>query len=426
MADAHKKAFIHRLTGQKRQPETEDPPPEAPVFQPVTGESVVVELRRARQDLGRDLVRIADDLKIRKVYLEAIEEGRFDDLPGATYAVGFVRAYADYLGLDSAEIVGRFKDEVEGLNERLHLVFPTPVPESKIPSGAVLLISILLIALAYGGWYYFTSGDREADGQVLDLPQSLEPLVSNGDELVQDPSDPSKRIVLLPAEPVAGSEDGPSDQAPPEFATEPAQPSAPAPTEPASETPASEIPGARTTQEPAPPAGGGGLPTEFEAEPAAEVSADKDLSEPALTVPLPETVATPVPEPAAMPVSGSANLAIPTAPTPQALLPEDASRQPRVYGVENATARVVLRARLDSWVQVHAADESLLLTRVLQPGDTYRVPNMDGLTLITGNAGGLEIEVDGAALPPLGPVGAIRRGIALDPERLLDGSAVAQ
>jgi cytoskeleton protein RodZ len=107
-------------------------------------------------------------------------------------------------------------------------------------------------------------------------------------------------------------------------------------------------------------------------------------------------------------------------------LPEDVSRQPRSYGVENASARIVLRARLDSWVQVFAADESLILTRVLQPGDSYRVPDQAGLSLVTGNAGGLEIEVDGTTLPPLGPVGAVRRGIALDAERLLTGTAMAQ
>ncbi|MEE9481089.1 MAG: DUF4115 domain-containing protein, partial [Kiloniellales bacterium] len=100
--------------------------------------------------------------------------------------------------------------------------------------------------------------------------------------------------------------------------------------------------------------------------------------------------------------------------------------EPRVYGAENAVARIVLRALLDSWVQIRDAEDSLLLTRVLQPGDTYRVPELSGLTLLTGNAGGLQIEVDGAVVPPLGPVGAVRRNIALDPERLLDGTAAAQ
>jgi cytoskeleton protein RodZ len=153
---------------------------------------------------------------------------------------------------------------------------------------------------------------------------------------------------------------------------------------------------------------------EFDAEPAAGASLDGVLSQPPSNAP----EASPAPF-----VAATAG-AIPAA--PDALLPGDDSRQPRIYGMENETARIVLRARLDSWVQVFAADESLILTRVLQPGDSYRVPDLAGLTLVTGNAGGLEIEVDGATVPPLGPVGAIRRGIALDAERLLEGTALAR
>ena len=63
------------------------------------------------------------------------------------------------------------------------------------------------------------------------------------------------------------------------------------------------------------------------------------------------------------------------------------------------------------------------LTRVLRSGDSYHVPNQDGLTLLTGNAGGLQIQVDGAALPKIGPIGVVRRDIPLEPTKLLDGSA---
>ena len=141
---------------------------------------------------------------------------------------------------------------------------------------------------------------------------------------------------------------------------------------------------------------------------------------PALDVSTPELVSV-----AAGPDALAAD-SIPLAPSPEGLLPQVEAREPRVYGAENAVARIVLRALLDSWVQIRDAEDSLLLTRVLQPGDTYRVPELSGLTLLTGNAGGLQIEVDGAAVPPLGPVGAVRRNIALDPERLLDGTAAAQ
>ncbi len=415
MAEEQIKALFHRLSRRGRQPEVQDHYLDPPVMEPFTGESVAAELRRARQDLGRDLVRVSDDLKIRRVYLQAIEDGRFDDLPGATYAVGFVRAYATYLGLNSIEIVGRFKEEVQGVNERLQLVFPTPVPESKIPSGAVLLISVLLIALAYGGWYYLSSGDDDMDGQVLDLPDSLEPLVSSGaDAPLPDELDSTRNILLSPAEPLVADEGPPDAQVPQKPEKSESEPSAQAPQEPVEEE---GEPSAQAPQEPGPPASlGSAVSAEFEAEPAAGASLVGVFSETPSTTP----------EASTAPFVAAATSGIPAAPAPDALLPDDNSRQPRVYGVENETARIILRARLDSWVQVFAADESLILTRVLQPGDSYRVPNLAGLTLVTGNAGGLEVQVDGATVPPLGPVGAIRRGIALDAERLLEGTALAQ
>jgi cytoskeleton protein RodZ len=407
MADTEKKAFIHRLARKKRPPAPE-PQFEPLVVQPVTGESVAAELRRAREDLGRDLFRIADDLKIRRVYLQAIEDGRFDDLPGATYAVGFVRAYAEYLGLDSVAVVGRFKEEVDGLNERLQLVFPTPVPESKIPSGAIVLISILLVVLAYGGWYYLSSQDADLGGQVLDLPDTLEPLVSgDGQEPVDDPMASTRSIILEPEPSVSGGR-----------AAEPPNPGV-------AETPdqAPDQASAGTTQRsPAPSGQGNAVSADLTAAPTADRSLDDILAE----APTASSAAANSQTIASTPLAAATGGVIPAAPTPEALLPGDENREPRVYGVENNDARIVLRARLDSWVQVHAADESLIMTRVLQPGDSYRVPNQAGLTLVTGNAGGLEIEVDGAVVPALGPVGAIRRGIALDPERLLKGTAGAQ
>ncbi len=60
-------------------------------------------------------------------------------------------------------------------------------------------------------------------------------------------------------------------------------------------------------------------------------------------------------------------------------------------------------------------------TRIFRPGDVYLVPNRPGLTLMTGNAGGLEVIVDGKMIAPLGPEGAVRRDIVLDPAKLLAG-----
>ena len=67
------------------------------------------DLRQARVERGMELREAADVLRIRAVYLEALEDGRFGDLPGTTYVAGFLRTYGDALGLDGEELVRRYK-----------------------------------------------------------------------------------------------------------------------------------------------------------------------------------------------------------------------------------------------------------------------------------------------------------------------------
>src|SRR3546814_5016462 len=75
-----------------------------------------------------------------------------------------MRSYADYLGLDGDQIVERFKAEVDGLDSKTKLHFPTPAPEGKMPGGAVFLVAALLFAGAYGVWFYLSNqGTRLGD-----------------------------------------------------------------------------------------------------------------------------------------------------------------------------------------------------------------------------------------------------------------------
>lgn len=90
---------------------------------------------------------------------------------------------------------------------------------------------------------------------------------------------------------------------------------------------------------------------------------------------------------------------------------------------EKKAGKIVLRARLESWIQVTNATKEVVFSRVLRAGETYTVPDEKGLVLTTGNAGGVEILLDGKKLKSLGTVGLVRRGIPLDPKKLKDGSA---
>lgn len=106
---------IHRQIGidpfldpgqRKRQPIMDE-------WNPVSGQnaeaSVGALLRAHRVARGERLEMVADALRIRVHYLQAIEEDRPERLPSAVYAVGYVKSYAKYLGLDAARIGEEFR-----------------------------------------------------------------------------------------------------------------------------------------------------------------------------------------------------------------------------------------------------------------------------------------------------------------------------
>ena len=73
----------------------------------------------------------------------------------------------------------------------------------------------------------------------------------------------------------------------------------------------------------------------------------------------------------------------------------------------------------DSWIQVRESDGQLVVSRLLHQGETYAVPDRSGLTLTTGNAGTLQVSVDGKAIPSLGSSKQVKHDISLDPAKLL-------
>jgi cytoskeleton protein RodZ len=139
------------------------------------------ELSSARLALGQTVEEMATRLRIRRPYLEALEEGRLRDLPGPAYATGFVRTYATALGLDADEMVRRFRDlSGAGANQKTKLVFPEPVPERGLPAGAVVVVGAVLAIGSYVAWYNISgAGDRTVD-RVPPVPARLEQAAEQG------------------------------------------------------------------------------------------------------------------------------------------------------------------------------------------------------------------------------------------------------
>lgn len=99
---------------------------------------------------------------------------------------------------------------------------------------------------------------------------------------------------------------------------------------------------------------------------------------------------------------------------PPNLMPEPS----RVFGNMNGGTRLVIYAYQTAWVHVENIERRTLITRVLEAGEAYLVPDEPGITLITDNAGGITLYLDGQPLPALGAPGEIRRNIALNPDIL--------
>ena len=71
------------------------------------------------------------------------------------------------------------------------------------------------------------------------------------------------------------------------------------------------------------------------------------------------------------------------------------------------STEMVLKATGNSWVEIEDMEGNILMTRLMRPGETYVVPNINGLTFNTGNAGALSLSQGDFIVPKLGEVGEI-------------------
>ncbi len=472
---------------------------------------VGVLLRASRLRVGEELREVSDVLCIRFLYLEAIEECRYADLPGDTYAVGFIRSYAEHLGLDGDEVVRRFRAEQIGKGNSSELLFPTPVQDSGVPKGAIVFVGFLIALLVYGGWYVTTTdesilsdiispvpdhlkhlvtGDDAPDGQNAKTQETPDDTPATSDSSVNTPSygstssdmavptddvvrasaDAAEQIANAAGEVAARTADAAraaAATAAEAVNTEPNQttqsagqaameapaidttPPAQMPESAMSDTASVSTPQSITT-EPAqekkiqtPPAAIDNKPviplsTVVAPEPTPvtpEVvteTVEKVVEEPTAASPADTTVTSAVAEPSA---SAPEEVSLPVANEVTAedlnalvLRQATATDEPAAATTSSdtpaASSRVTIRATSRSWVEVRdPSNGNVLFTGVMSVGSTFDVPDTGGLVLDTGNAGALEITVEGVSVPKIGGIGDVRKSVSLDAERLKAGTA---
>ena len=160
-------------------------------------------LRRTREHHGQSLEDIERAIRIKAPQIEAIETGDVENLPGRVYAIGFVRSYSEYLGLDGDKMVKLFKSQSGGRATKPQLDFPVGASESKIPPLWVVGLSLVLVVLALVGWWSAQETDRSSVREIPPVPAELQVEltdINTGPEILQDEVGPLEDVEALPPE----------------------------------------------------------------------------------------------------------------------------------------------------------------------------------------------------------------------------------
>lgn len=327
-------------------------------------ETVGQDLRTARLRRGDDLASVSRVLKIRRDHLEALEEDRLEALPGRAYAVGFVRSYAEYLGLDAAQCVERYKLEIAGRSDNITPVHVIEEDETRrLPQGWMIVAGVVLLLLAYGAYRLVVSADEMLTQPVTPAPPQAAVAKRSADT---KPAIPPAANTTSAGETTSVA---PVGGAPNSGIQTPGSRSA-------VNVPSTSVPGSASPMAPQQPVTNG-------------------VAAPNATTQLPQTTVPPPVQMAALPPG-------------------------QTYGAQNRNPRVILRVHVATRILVQGPKKAVFINRTLKPGDTYQVPNMVGITLTTPNGGAVELDLDGQAMGFAGRDQQMTEALSLDPQSIVD------
>ncbi len=342
-------------------------------------------MRGERATMGKSLLDVQRDLKIKATYIAAIENADISAFEAPGFIAGFVRSYARYLGMDPDHAFAKFCREANfqvahGMSQaassasmnakrarmeeaRDSIASPAvafgPARESwvhRIEPGAMgsfAVLAALILALGYGGWSILQEVQRVQLAPVDQAP-----------------------VVVAEIDPLGGVKP----------ISEPA---------PVTEEVAANAPAGVTT------------------DPLARMNQPQALAVPVLT-----SRDGPI---AAIKPGEVADTQVASAPA--TVSPDVAAP---VQGVAEAKPGVEVLAVRPSWVQVAAADGTVLFEKILDAGERYSVPPLqDAPVLRAGNSGSVYFVVNGATFGPAAPGANVVKNVALTAEALTGQYAAA-
>lgn len=126
-------------------------------------------LKKRREDLNLTIRGVAEELKIKGDYLNAIEQDAFEKLPVAVYTRGYIRAYADYLGVDAGPILDVYSTHLS--QPEPSTIIPVASSTKKGHRFLKVVLSLLVLSIAFFGYFY----GKEIFYENVGLPEVPKP-----------------------------------------------------------------------------------------------------------------------------------------------------------------------------------------------------------------------------------------------------------
>ncbi len=160
--------------------------------------SIGVTLQQTRKAKSFDVFTVSQSLRISERYIHAIESMDRSSLPEKVYTLGFVRSYAQHLGLDPEDAVNQFKIDIYNSprdEKGKALSVPKPVDDYRLPSPKTILFSLVAIsfisaALWYGHRATKTTPEDEIASLLTSDQEHIAPYISLPEGSPEPPAQP--------------------------------------------------------------------------------------------------------------------------------------------------------------------------------------------------------------------------------------------
>ncbi|MDW3712986.1 MULTISPECIES: helix-turn-helix domain-containing protein [unclassified Pseudomonas] len=310
-------------------------------------------LRQARESKDLSLAEVARQLNLTEQALRQLEAGSFDQLPGHTFARGYIRAYAKLLGMDQARLVTDFDlyTGTDATGSNVHSLGRIEEPVRLSQSVLRFVSFAILLVLGVIGFLWWQDQAERRSGETADISmEHVEVESADGTTQIHPLDEPEDQAVV---EAQQGEEGAPGELSP-EVA---AQPEGTPPSAAAASAPAQALP----------------LP---------------QSSAPATSAPVAPSAAT---------ATTPAAPVVPAAPTaPAATAPAAPAQAPVVAAAGQGLVRIQFVA--NCWTQVTDADGKVLLSALKRSGESVELAGRPPFELRLGYARGAQVSYNGQAV----------------------------